>query len=65
MTLPTLRDASLIQKGRYAILQFERDDVMNALTGTALIDDICDAIDWANANAEISCLILTLSLIHI
>lgn len=59
MTLPTLRDASLIQKGRYSILQFERDDVMNALTGTALIDDICDAINWANANTEISCLILT------
>lgn len=59
MTPPQLHDASLIQKGRYAILQFERDDVMNALTGSALVDDICQAIDWANANQELSCLILT------
>lgn len=59
MTLPALRDATLTQHGRYAILQFNRDDIMNALTGSALIDDICDTIDWANRHHDLSCLILT------
>lgn len=57
--LPTLTDASLRIENRYAILTFNRDDVRNALTGTALVDDICSAIDWANQNSELNCLILT------
>lgn len=56
---PTLKDATLTVKQRYAILCFDRDDVRNALTGTELIDDICNTVDWANNNPEISCLILT------
>ncbi|MGJ8687042.1 MAG: enoyl-CoA hydratase-related protein [Spongiibacteraceae bacterium] len=56
---PELQDASLTVKHRYAILCFERDDVRNALTGTALLDDICDTVEWANGNPDISCLIIT------
>lgn len=59
MAMPTLRDASLTVDGRVALLCFERDDIRNALTGSALIDDICDTVTWANQNPAISCLILT------
>lgn len=56
---PSLSDATLSVTNRYATLCFERDDVRNALTGTTLIDDLCATIEWANANKEISCLIIT------
>ena len=57
--LPALKDATLEFDGRIAVLTLNRDDVRNALTGTALIDDICAALEWADANAETSALILT------
>jgi enoyl-CoA hydratase/carnithine racemase len=57
--LPALKDATLEFDGRVAVLTLNRDDVRNALTGTALIDDICAALEWADANAEASALILT------
>ncbi len=56
---PKLIDASLTLKTGYAILRFERDDVRNALTGTNLINDLCDTIAWANSNTAISTLIIT------
>lgn len=56
---PRLDDASLTLKDGYAILCFERDDVRNALTGTALLDDLCATLEWANAESRISCLIIT------
>lgn len=59
MTQPTLRDATLSVDGRCALLRFERDDIRNALTGSALIDDICNTIAWANENMAISCLVIT------
>lgn len=58
-TLPALKDATLELEGRVAVLTFQRDDKRNALTGTALVDDICATLEWANANAEVSVLILT------
>ncbi len=57
--VPTLRDASLRVEDGYAVLTFERDELRNALTGTALIDDICNTLDWANANSQMRCLVLT------
>lgn len=57
--LPALKDAALEADGRIAQLTLNRDDVRNALTGTGLIDDICATLEWANANPEISVLILT------
>lgn len=57
--LPALTDSRLRLEGRVAVLTFNRDDVRNALTGTNLVDEICDILAWATANAEISVLVLT------
>ena len=48
--IPQLTDASLELENRVAILTFRRDDVRNALTGTALIDDIVQVAAWTNLN---------------
>jgi len=56
---PTLQDAALELGARVAVLTFKRDDKRNALTGTALVDDICATLEWANATPEVSALILT------
>ncbi|MCG8427094.1 MAG: enoyl-CoA hydratase-related protein, partial [Chromatiales bacterium] len=58
-TLPTLTDASLSLNNRIALLTFQRDDVRNALTGTGLIDDIVNTVNWANRNRDVSVLIMT------
>jgi len=57
--LPTLTDASLTLENRVATLTFQRNDVRNALTGTALIEDIVQTAAWANLNREVSVLIIT------
>jgi len=54
-----LKDALLDVDGRVAVLTFRRDDMRNALTGTALVDDICATLEWTNTTAEISVLVLT------
>lgn len=56
---PTLTDAKLEIHDRVATLRFDRDDVRNALTGTALVEDIVNIVDWINSDSTISCLILT------
>lgn len=58
-TLPQLQDAELRLEHGYAVCTFQRDDVRNALTGTALIEDICAVLDWANNNLSIACVIFT------
>src|SRR5688572_8737213 len=57
--LPALTDSQLKIEGRIAVLSFNRDDVRNALTGTRLVDEICDTLAWANAGSDVSVLILT------
>lgn len=57
--LPTLSDSELQLEAGVATLTFKRDDVRNALTGTGLIDDIVNTVDWANSTADVSVLILT------
>jgi enoyl-CoA hydratase/carnithine racemase len=57
--LPALTDSQLKLDGRVAVLTFNRDDVRNALTGTRLVDEICETLAWANAGAEVSALIVT------
>jgi len=57
--LPDLVDSRLTLEERVAELTFQRDDVRNALTGTALIEDIVRTVDWANRCPEVSVLILT------
>lgn len=57
--MPELTDASLSLHGGVAELTFDRDDVRNALTGTALVDDVLSTISWCNLNTDVSVLILT------
>ena len=56
---PTLRDARLTLEERVAVLTLDRDDLRNALTGTALIDDLVDTLNWANHSPDVSVLIIT------
>jgi enoyl-CoA hydratase/carnithine racemase len=57
--LPVLKDAALDLEGRVAVLTFKRDDMRNALSGTSLTDDICATLEWTNACADVSVLIIT------
>lgn len=57
--IPSLTDAQLEINDRVATLKFNRDDVRNALTGTALVDDIVSVAQWINSESSISCLIIT------
>jgi len=57
--LPVLKDAALDLEGRVAVLTFKRDDMRNALSGTSLTNDICTTLEWTNACAEVSVLIIT------
>lgn len=59
LSSPALTDATLHVDGRIATLTFQRDDVRNVLTGTELMNDIPKAIDWINAQGEVSVLIIT------
>ena len=56
--IPSLTDAQLEINHRVATLKFNRDDVRNALTGTALVDDIVTVVDWINSESFISCLVI-------
>ncbi len=59
MSLPVLNDARLQLENRVATLTLDRDDVRNALTGTALIEDILAVAQWVNRCEEVSALIIT------
>ncbi|UYG08775.1 enoyl-CoA hydratase-related protein [Halomonas sp. M4R1S46] len=59
VTQPQLTDARLSLEGRVATLTLDRHDVRNALTGTALVDDIVAVADWVNACDEVSVLVIT------
>lgn len=56
---PSLTDARLTLDGRVATLTLDRHDVRNALTGTALVDDIVAVADWVNVCDEVSVLVIT------
>lgn len=56
---PVLQDALLDVKDRVATLTLNRHDVRNALTGTALIDDIVNTCQWINQADHVSVLIIT------
>ncbi|NOR23733.1 MAG: enoyl-CoA hydratase [Desulforhopalus sp.] len=57
--IPSVTDSQLEINDRVATLKFNRDDVRNALTGTALVDDIVTVVEWINRESSISCLIIT------
>ncbi|MFB9985073.1 enoyl-CoA hydratase-related protein, partial [Mesorhizobium kowhaii] len=57
--LPKLIDSKLEVSDRVALLVLDRDDVRNELTGTGLIDDIVQTVDWINGGAAVSVLVVT------
>ena len=56
---PQLTDATFDVTDGIATLSFNRDDVRNALTGTALVDDIIAAAEWINHHHDVAALIIT------
>ncbi len=58
-TPPVLQDALLTVEERVATLTLDRHDVRNALTGTALADDIVAVAEWVNRCDEVSVLVIT------
>ncbi|PHR03121.1 MAG: enoyl-CoA hydratase [Halomonas sp.] len=58
-TLPELTDATLTLENRVATLTLNRHDVRNALTGTALVDDIIATAAWVNRCQDVSVLVIT------
>ncbi len=56
---PQVTDAILAIEGRIARLTLNRDDLRNALTGSALGDDIVNVCQWVNSNPDISVLVIT------
>lgn len=57
--LPEMIDSTLEVNDRVATLTLARDDLRNALTGTALVDDIVRAAEWLNTGDDVSVMILT------
>ena len=53
------KDSTLVLHDRVALLTFQRDDIRNALTGSSLIDDIVNTVDWVNRTPHVSVLVLT------
>jgi len=56
---PEVIDSILSIEGRIATLTMNRDDLRNALTGTALVEDIVNVAEWVNITPEISVLVIT------
>ena len=59
MNKPNLTDCTLGFSNKIATLTFNRDDVRNALTGTAIADDIVNTIEWINRQSDVAVLVLT------
>ena len=50
--LPQLSDCILALDNNIVTLTFNRHDVRNALTSTAIADDIVETVNWVNKNAS-------------
>ena len=57
--LPQLEDSLLTLDNNVVTLTFNRHDVRNALTSTAIADDIVNTIEWINKAQSIAVLIIT------
>ncbi len=55
----TLQDSELLLKNSIATLKLNRNDVRNALTGTKLIEDIIDTVNFLNQSQKYSVLVIT------
>ena len=54
-----LKDSTLTINKKIATLTFNRNDIRNALTGSWLIEDLVNTVDFVNNNKNISILIIT------
>ncbi|MEH6548412.1 MAG: enoyl-CoA hydratase-related protein [Pseudomonadales bacterium] len=59
MSIPQLTDCQLEVSNKVAVLKFDRNDVLNALTGTAIADDLVETVAWLNQQNDVQVLILT------
>jgi enoyl-CoA hydratase/carnithine racemase len=59
LELPIVNDSLISLENNVLTLTFNRHDVRNALTGTAIADDIVLTVDWANSCSEVSVLLIT------
>jgi enoyl-CoA hydratase/carnithine racemase len=57
--LPKLQDCLLNLDNNIVTLTFNRHDVRNALTSTAIADDIVKTVEWINKTPSIAVLVLT------
>jgi enoyl-CoA hydratase/carnithine racemase len=57
--LPVLVDCTLSLNNNIVTLTFNRHDVRNALTSTAIADDIINTVEWINSTPEVAVLIIT------
>lgn len=57
--LPVLIDCTLSLTNKVATLTFNRHDVRNALTSTAIADDIVNTVEWINKTPGVAVLIIT------
>ena len=58
-SMPEVTDSTFALSERVAVLTLDRDDLRNALTGTELVNDIVNTVDWVNACKEVSVLVVT------
>ncbi|MGO2414323.1 MULTISPECIES: enoyl-CoA hydratase-related protein [Cobetia] len=58
-SLPPLQDSQLQLDKGVAVLTLSRHDVRNALTGTALVEDILRVADWVNQCDAVGALVIT------
>lgn len=56
---PKLKDCNFELNERIGVLTLQRDDIRNVLTGSHIVDDIVQTVDWIKDNDSIAALILT------
>jgi enoyl-CoA hydratase/carnithine racemase len=57
--LPELQDCLITLANNIVTLTFNRHDLRNALTSTAIADDIVKTVEWINKTASVAVLIIT------
>ncbi len=56
---PELVSSTLEIQDRVALFTMNRDDVRNELTGSGIVDDICNTVSFINNNPDVSVLVIT------
>lgn len=59
MNFPQITESIFDLRDRVATLTLNRDDVRNALTGTALAADLVNTVNWCDSSDRVSVLVIT------